>query len=301
MKTGKNHIRQLHAAAALLLCVVLSGAMLLSRLADYAAADDRQYIPLTRSTGITSVLEGTLDPEGQVRFQALEPFDPTRPVILAAQPVALADWFRVTDENTVWKGETRVEIFRVSYKNGGGTVTVRSGKGDRVIAPGTENSYTFALENTADGPLDYALSMKAYLSDGEQTLPVEVKVTRDTDKTYLLGSADAWADVQKLNQVSDSGSLKKGYVMPYTLSWQWPFEGDDALDTALGSGKEDLTLTVVIETTAGYAPPDKDGGIPKTGDTSAIGLWFAVMMISGAGIPALLAAARRKEERYERA
>ena len=103
----------------------------------------------------------------------------------------------------------------------------------------------------------------------------------------------------ELNKVSDSGTLKKGYVMPYTLSWQWPFEGDDAYDTLLGNLEEDLTLTIVIETYAEYAPPSADGGIPKTGDTSHIALWFSVMLGSSAGLMFLLLLMRRKGEENE--
>ena len=298
MANRKPYTRQLKAAAALLLCVVLSGAMLFSRLVSYSMADPRQYIPLTESNGITTVFATQQDTGLSWKSGG---FDPNRPLLLAASPFLTANWFRVTDENTVWKGDTRVEIFRVSYENGQEQVTVKSGRGDKVIAPGTENSYTFALENTADGPVEYAISMKAYFSSADYIIPVEAKVTRDTDKKYLLGSSAAYADVLELNTVSDSGTLKKGYVMPYTLSWQWPFEGNDAYDTMLGNLEEDLTLTIVIETTASYAPPTADGGIPKTGDTSHIALWFTVMLGSSAGLMFLLLLMRRKGEENETA
>lgn len=295
MATGQSHTRRLKAAAALLLCVMLSASMLFSRLVSYTKADTRQYIPLTRSNGITTVL---VDGEDGT-FVRAEGFNPNRPVLLAAEPVRIADWFRVTDANTVWKGDTQVEIFRASYQNGEKQVTVKSGDGDKVIAPGTENSYTFALENTAKGPVEYSMSMKAYLSSKDYTIPVVAKVCRDTDKKYFLGSDKEYADVLDLSKVSDSGTLKKGYVMPYTLSWQWPFEGDDAYDTLLGNLEEDLTLTIVIETYAEYAPPSADGGIPKTGDTSRIGLWFTVMLGSAAGLMFLLLLMRRKGEENE--
>ena len=298
MANRKPYTRQLKAAAALLLCVVLSGAMLFSRLVAYSMEDPRQYIPLTESNGITTVFATQQDTGLSWKSGG---FDPNRPLLLAASPFLTANWFRVIDENTVWKGDTRVEIFRISYKNGQEQVTVKSGRGDKVIAPGTENSYTFALENTADGPVEYAISMKSYFSSEEYIIPVEAKVTRDTDKKYLLGSIASYADVLELNNVSDSGTLKKGYVMPYTLSWQWPFEGNDAYDTMLGNLEEDLTLTIVIETTASYAPPNTGGGIPKTGDTSHIGMWFAVMLGSSAGLIFLLLPMRRKGEENETA
>lgn len=298
MANRKPYTRQLKAAAALLLCVVLSGAMLFSRLVSYSMADPRQYIPLTESNGITTVFAVQRDTGLSWKSGG---FDPNRPVLLAASPFLSASWFQVTDDNTIWKGDTQVEIFRVSYKNGQGQVTVKSSRGDKVIAPGTENSYAFALENTANGPVAYSMSMKAYLSSDDHTIPVVAKVRRETDHAYFLGSAGEYKDVLQLNQVKDSGTLKKGYVMPYTLSWQWPFEDDDAYDTMLGNLEEDLTLTIVIETYAEYAPPSADDGIPKTGDTSHIGLWFTVMLGSSAGLMFLLLLMRRKGEENETA
>ena len=54
--------------------------------------------------------------------------------------------FMVIDENDViWGTETEVEIFKVSYEDGEGNITVKSDNGEKVVAPGTENSYTFKL------------------------------------------------------------------------------------------------------------------------------------------------------------
>lgn len=287
--------RHLQAAAALLLCVIISGIMLFSRLVSYTQADAWQYIPLTRSSGITKVFTS----QGGGEFTPALAFDPNRPVLLAASPFLSTSWFHVEDENTIWKSDTQVEIFRATYENAQGQVTVKSSRADKVVAPGTENSYTFALKNTAKGPVEYSMSMKAYLSNDSYAIPVQVKVSRDTDQRYLLGSGSAYADVLKLNTVKDSGTLKKGYVMPYTLSWQWPFEGDDVYDTMLGNLEEDLTLTIVIETLASYAPAGTGGGIPQTGDTSGIALWFTVMLASVAGLMCLLLLMRRKGEEYE--
>jgi len=297
--SGKNNLnRQFRAASALLLCVVITGTLLFSRLVSFSATDSWQYIPLTESNGITQVVMGTLEGEPQTAG-----FRPDSPVLLAASPFLATSWFRVTDKNTVWDGNTRIEIFRVSYRNGENEITVKSGRGDKVIAPGTENSYTFALENTAGGPVIYDMSMAAYVSNEEYSLPVVAKVSRNTDKTYLLGSPDSYRDVLELDTVSDEGVLSMGHVMPYTLSWQWPFEGDDTYDTFLGNlaESEDLTLTIVIQTHATFCP-DEDvmGGIPKTGDTSHIEMWFTVMLASAAGLMLLLLLMlRRKGEEHE--
>ena len=192
MAHGKFNNHLLRAAAALLLCVVLSASLLFGRLSEYSATDHTQYIPLTKSNAVTNVMIGTEGGE----FRRAGGFDPDHPVMMSANPILTSVWFRVVDENTIWKGNTDVEIFRVSYQNGEGQAFVKSGRGDKVIAPGSANSYSFALENTADGPVDYRMSMKAYISANGLTIPVEAKVTRDADHKYLLGSADSYADIR---------------------------------------------------------------------------------------------------------
>ena len=59
--------------------------------------------------------------------------------------------------------------------------------------------------------------------------------------------------------------------------------------------EEDISLTIVIRTTASYTP-DPGSGIPKTGDTSNIGLMFTIMVASGAGLLILLLPRRKKEK-----
>lgn len=292
----KKNNGSLLAAVALMLCVVLSGTMLFSRLAAFSTADTRHYIPLTESNGITSISVGQADENGDIRFRKNTAFPSGQPPLLAASPFLTADWFRAYDENTVWAGQTDIEIFRISYENGAGQVTVNSHNGEKVLAPGTANTYSFALENTGANPVKYEMSMEAFFTDGTHVIPVEARVY-DHEGNYFAGSADAYADVRMLNDVSDSGKLSPGYIMPYTLQWQWPFEGDDAYDTLLGNlaVDEDITLTIVIRTVASYVPSAGDG-IPKTGDTSNIYLMSAIMAASAAGLVILFFLYRRKGE-----
>lgn len=271
----------------LLLCVVLSATMLFSRLTAFAAADTRHYIPLTQSGGLTVVqtvnMENTL-------------YVPGHSPLLAQSPFLTANWFRVTDKNGVWKGKTDIEIFRISYENGAGKVTVNSSDGDKLLAPGTENEYTFALENTCNENVKYEMTMEAYFTDGTHAIPVEARVF-DHKGNYLAGSEGGYADVLALNSVEDKGTLRPGYVMPYTLQWQWPFEEDDAYDTMLGNlaVDEDIMLTIVINTMASYSPT-ADGGIPKTGDTSHVMFYAGVMVTSAAALLLLLLLSKRKQE-----
>lgn len=286
------------AVVTLLLCVMLSATVLFSRLATYVTADPIHYIPLTKSSGTTSVLTGQLGEDGSIEFSETAASPLAQPMVLTYSPFLTESWFRVTDENTVWKGETDVEIFRVSYENGQGQVTVASASGDKVIAPGTSNSYSFTLKNTSDHSLEYVMEMEAYFSDGDHKIPVNARVF-DKYGDYYAGTAESMVPVEELNKVSDSGKLKAGYQMPYTLQWEWPYEGDDSYDTLLGSlaADEDIALTIVINTTASYTPdPATDGESPQTGDTFQLGLAVGVMVFSAVALIILLAGRRRKGE-----
>ena len=279
------------AIVALALCVILSATMLFSRLMVYSPRSDCQYIPLTKSNGITRVTQSTR---------------PTialgTPVLLTARPLFLAaPGFEVWDPNTVWSGETDVEIFSIRYDNESGETTVRSQDGTKVLAPGTGSTYEFALENTGNVSLDYTLEMEAWFSDAEYPIPVVASVVGHEGE-YLLGSAEEMVDVLRLEEVRQSGTVAAGNIMPFSLNWEWPFELDDEYDTMLGNMavEEDLTLTVVIKTTASYsADPDEPGGSPpQTGDTAQIEL-YAIMMVAYLAGVLLILLLRKKEKEHE--
>ena len=279
------------AIVSLVLCVILSATMLFSRLMVYTPMSKCQYIPLTKSNGITRV---TRSNGPRIALG--------RPLLLAASPLFLAaPGFQAYDENTVWSGETDVEIFSIKYDNESGETTVRSKDGTKVLAPGTGSTYEFALENTGNVALDYTLEMEAWFSDAEYPIPVVASVVGHEGE-YLLGSEEEMVDVLRLEEVQQSGTIAAGNIMPYALNWEWPFELDDAYDTMLGNMavEEDLTLTVVIRTTASHSDdPDDPGGIPpQTGDTAHIELYAIMMVVSMAGILALLLL-RDKEKEYE--
>ena len=288
----QNKSSTLASVVALSLCVILSATVLFSRLVSFAAEDVQHYIPLTKSSGSTHVSVGQRQSDGSIVYDSLQ-IQPVNHMLLAAKP-----GFRVYDENTVWSGETNVEIFRVTYHNGEGVATVKSNRGDKVLAPGTENTYRFTLENTGNVSLDYTLSMEAYFSHTDKPIPVVARVT-DYKGNYLAGSAEEKTDVLDLNDVDQEGTLKAGYVAPYTLEWEWPFESDDEYDTMLGNMAvdEDISLTIVIKTTASYNPdPDAPGGNPSTGDDMPIGLLVGIMVVSALGLLILLFAKRKREE-----
>jgi hypothetical protein len=196
---------------------------------------------------------------------------------------------KVYDENTVWKTETKVDIFRLRYDNENGEITVdgKTTNKDKLLAPGTRNEYSFTVENTGDHTLSYTMEMEAYFGDKTYKIPVKARVW-DYQKKYLLGGKHSMESIMKLNDVKEKAALGSGRYAVYTLEWEWPFErNEDKFDTMLGNlaVDKDLTLTIKIKTTAMWDAnvADAKKGIlsPKTGqDQVMFYSLLAVLVIS---------------------
>jgi hypothetical protein len=190
--------------------------------------------------------------------------------------------FAVSDDEQTWTAETKVNIFKSSYSEQDDNVTVMSENGDKVFAPGTENSYKFKVSNTGDTPLDYQVQAKAYYGDHEYTIPITVRLS-DYKGNYLAGGAGSWVPVQDLEKVNETAVLGANHYAWYTLDWKWPYEEDDEYDTFIGNlaADEDISLTVVIRITAMQdSNPDATGGIPQTGDQIKLMLWISLAVLA---------------------
>ena len=183
----------------------------------------------------------------------------------------LEPFFSVSDDNTVWGTNTQVDIFKTTYENGQGKITVASGNGDKIIAPGTENSYTFKLKNNFHVPMDYTVQVRAWCSPDGTEIPVICRLSR-YDGTWIAGGENRWLTVEDFDGAEDTAILNEVSYVTYTLDWQWPFNGNDDIDTLLGNlaAQEDLTLTIEIITLASpiYEPgnPGNGGDIVITPD-----------------------------------
>lgn len=216
-----------------------------------------------------------------------------------ATPVPAHPGFEASDDNTMWSTDTQVEIFRVSYENDRQEITVNSSDGDKLIAPGTENSYTFKLKNTGDVPVDYTVEVDAFITPGEYAIPVDTRLAR-YDGLWVVGGSEEWVDTAALDAAEDTDSLGVGRFTYYTLDWRWPFDGNDELDSLLGSAEEDITLTIVIRTVA-TANAEASGGItpPQTGDLSMSTLWAILAGASFVMILILLFTRKKDDETSE--
>lgn len=219
--------------------------------------------------------------------------------------------FEVDDNTQVWKTVTAIELFQTEYKNADGTVTVKSADGDKVIAPGTEGSYTFSVKNTSDSAADYKIWVEAKLSSNITGVPIETRMASDSG--WLLGSKSSWEQATDLDGVTTEESIDAGRAAEYTIYWQWPFEqGTDGFDTGLADASatadQETSYTVTIYTLTATAtgsdavnrnhqnPVNQLLETVKTGDATQILLWIAVLAAATGGLLFLLIVKRRKND-----
>lgn len=190
-----------------------------------------------------------------------------------------------------------IQVFYAEYDESG-EITVKSDFGDQVVAPGTENSYDIYVRNVGKDPIRYILEAQSRIIvdvNGKQTeIPVEASFYTPHG-SYLLGGDETLENLGRLDGVTDNGGLSPQNQAKYTLCWNWPFDGDDELDTLLGNlaaEGEELTVKVAFNVTAAY-DPNAAGGTPITGDSSNIGLWVALFVISAFTLIILLFLGKR--------
>lgn len=186
-------------------------------------------------------------------------------------PAELEPELDAFDENVSWETQTDVDLFQTAYVGKNGEVTVESANGDKLIAPGTSNSYHFSLRNTGNVSLDYTLNLEGVFELSSRELPFQVRLSRGND--WIVGGETQWVTIDELNEVHEKGTLGVGRYITYTLEWQWPFENDDAdmlllqniNDTLLGNVSAaantnfHLTITTVSEATPGAVATDENG------------------------------------------
>lgn len=197
--------------------------------------------------------------------QSAEPATYSRQVSADAAAVSADDarqaGFQVADNQTVWGTTTAVDLFKAEYASpDGAAVTVRSQDGGKVVAPGTSNSYTFAVRNTGEVPMTYQMTANVERG-GSDDIPLELE---------LIGPDGAQVD-----SMGQQGTLAAGESAQYALRWEWPFDrGADVADTQLGQAalSQQLSYTVEINTLAAVDASESDaaGDAGASADGSAV-------------------------------
>ena len=226
---------------------------------------------------------------------------------------------------------TTVELFRTSYNNASGEVTVQSANSDKIVAPGTDGKYVFTLANTGKRDADCKIWVDAEINFGFSELPIQIRMSGRNG--WLIGDENTWKTASTLDTAGEREYLEAGSSAEYTIYWQWPFEnGADEFDTMLGNlhseqgnafaANQDITYTVTIYTEATDADPQQNTGIhhshkhsgsseeesdspvqpilslisAKTGDDSQPLVWLGLIVIVIAGMGGWLYGRRHRDK-----
>ena len=157
--------------------------------------------------------------------------------------------------NLEWSAEG--SIFKAEYAADttaeGITAAVKSANGtDAVIAPGTTGSVVLNLSGTSEVAFKLDISIieqysnnwkKSAATDADEYHPITYSVT---------STAKAGDDDITLGQSGDfTTNIAPGVVLSgsITISWSWPFAGDDTADTYM-SGVSGATYSITASATA---------------------------------------------------
>ncbi len=163
----------------------------------------------------------------------------------------------VTDsEGKVWESNTNINLFSSEYKNGENVVTIASKNGDKLIAPGVETQYDFALYNNGNMAVVYETDLDFKLTVAsseltEYTFPLKVRLY-DSEGNYVIGGANEWVAVEDASIAFHPATLGATSYSHFTLELKWEFDGgNDTLDTLYGNESgEGVWLTLGINTYA---------------------------------------------------
>ncbi len=161
-----------------------------------------------------------------------------------------ADEVVLSDNPNAWTNTAQVDIFD---HNDDAVKTDGTGSADDVIAPGTENTYTYSLLNELDSQLEYTMVVSA-ANDTEYEIPVQVQLL-DGNGNSISGD---WLYLSEFADVTDNGTISASSDVTYSIRWKWDFEGDnadsDVYDTYLGDTavNEEISCHIDIKIVAEY-------------------------------------------------
>lgn len=160
-----------------------------------------------------------------------------------------------------------LDLFSTTYDHA-------DGNGEKIVAPGARNSYTFSIGGSSE--VDAEIKVDVITSD-EATkvaaLPTGVlaskTITGDYDpiKYSLIKEAATDADSETVllseGTYSDLIAALENItaIGDYTITWEWPYEGNDVADTKLGNeiaaagvNVEDYTVRLTVMVSATQTP-----------------------------------------------
>ena len=132
-----------------------------------------------------------------------------------------------------WESQSSIDLF---YDRTGGK--------EKKIQPGSKGYYLFRLSNTRLKDLRLTIS----LTEGSVHIPLKFTLTPLDKKNRKLTDRSVKGNVVNGALVLE-GTVTAGAETTYQLDWEWPFDGNDEMDTAAGrdGGKYILNIQILAE------------------------------------------------------
>lgn len=207
--------------------------------------------------------------------------------------------FIVDDDKSAWTTGRNIDIFKAKYSNGEGKTTVVSSDGTKVVAPGVETTYDFAMHNSGNMAVVYATDLGFRLKVGDEVVsaedfPLKARLVNSMGE-YLIGGEDTWLPIHQATLTQYQNQLGASSFEDFQLQLKWEFDGgNDALDTRYGdlAAEKGVTLTLTINTYAvEHDDPRAQGGKPISTDNrhheyggTIRWLWLMLLFINTAVI-----------------
>ena len=182
--------------------------------------------------------------------------------------------FVTDDDKAAWTTGRDIDIFKSDYSNGEGQTTVSSSDGTKVVAPGTETMYNFAMQNSGNMAVVYATDLDFRLKIGDEVVssenfPLKARLVNSQGE-YLIGGENEWIQIHDATLTQYQSQLGASCFEDFQLQLLWEFDsGNDELDTYYGdvAVTEGVTLTLTINTYAvEHDDPRAEGGKPVSQD-----------------------------------
>lgn len=170
-------------------------------------------------------------------------------------------------------------------------------RGEKLEAPFTVDSYTFAVYNNSDSfSLPYTIN---FLATNEKNIPLVFSLQKNGE--YIFGGEND-EDMLPLSSLDlEEATLSGMKTDLYTLHWRWNTE-DDVTDTALGNrAASGETLDYSLTITASGDVDVATGAAPKTGDNGNIIRWLTILFAALMLVLFLLLYKRRRKKEEDHA
>lgn len=189
-----------------------------------------------------------------------------------ADEARVAKWdFKLVGEEST--GNYDINLFQDSYliEGTGNTKVVSSEPGIKVVAPGTEGSYAFNIQGTAE--TNYTVDIS------DVVVANTIKTNTYNPIKFSIDGGKTWITDEELVEALENSVADKVYPanyvldLPYTIDWKWDFETVvdgmdrdevDALDTELARKQGTVKVSLKITVTQSDKAASADLTAPKT-------------------------------------